>query len=95
MSLHRTPVHPKALRMVRDGQVRWRPADPRVEGKPSPRRPAGFARPNGGRLEPSVLVALWELLQAHLIAVDVRTVSLTEDGEVRLSEWDGTRTVRS
>lgn len=78
--------------MVRDGRVKWRSEEPAPPSKaPVPRQPAGFVQATGGRLEPHLLVALWELRHAHLITVDGAVVLLTVDGRARLSEWDATR----
>lgn len=66
-----------ALRMVRNGEVRWRAAE-------RPRKlvrlmPSGFARADG-QLTLSMLIALWELKYDYLICVDDGRVLLTVSG---------------
>lgn len=92
MTLHRTPIHHEALRLIRDGRVVWRPADPpSSKAQPAPHRSAGFAYAAGKRLDHSMLVALYELRAHRFVAVVDDVAGLTADGWARLSEWDSTR----
>ena len=91
MTLHRTPHHLAALKMVRDQQVTWRDTEPGPKGVPVLRRSAGFAHAGGCRFDTHVLVALWELRSHKLIAVDGEAVRVTDLGRDGLREWDPAR----
>lgn len=76
----------RALRMVRNGEVRWReaPTDPPVLVR---RRSEGFARFDGAQLTLPQRIALCRLRHDRLIVVDDTVVSLTVSGRDCLSEW--------
>lgn len=79
MSLHRTPVHTRALRDVSENKIGWRDSEG-VSG--------GFTLARGYRIHaPAVLVALWELKTEGLLAVDGAVVEITPKGRDRLTQW--------
>lgn len=76
MSLHMTPNHWEVLSTVRDGHIRWRDSEGPF---------GGFTMVDGTRIVPGHdLVALYELRNAGLIAVNTKTghVTTTADGAV-------------
>lgn len=94
MTLRRTPLHHQALQLIRDGQIVWQEALSSDEKDGVPRRSAGFRYVNDARLRPDLLVAAWEMRQAHLITVADGHLSITPFGSQRLSEWDATKVRR-
>lgn len=79
--LRRTPVHQQMLTWVLDGKIEWRTAVG-LSG--------GFVQADGPPFPPSEeLVALYELRNAGLIAVDLALgrVTITAEGLARLSKW--------
>jgi hypothetical protein len=82
-SLHRTPVHHEALRLIVGELITWRPGKTASGG--------WFTYVNGQLANQELLVALWELLHARLIEKRGEAVALTDTGRARLSEWDATR----
>lgn len=82
--LRRTPVHRQVLTSVREGRIEWR-AGLGPHG--------GFAPVRGARIPPGdELVALYELRDAGLIAVDRDNgrVQVTAAGLARLLQWGAT-----
>lgn len=78
----------RALRMVRNGEVKSRQGSPPDGVR---RQSAGFASADGSRLSLKMLIALWELKHERLIVVDKTRVSLTVSGVDCLSGWNSTK----
>lgn len=79
MIIHITPVHLRALALVREGQITWRT-------RTGPH--GGFGLADGSRIPPgSELVALYELRNAGLITVNTLAgrVAITAAGLTRLT----------
>lgn len=95
MKLHRTPVHYKALDLVRREQVTWREACAPKRRDGVPRASSGFVYVGGRLPSLDVLVALYEMRRAGLLCIDDGVVALTLAGEQQLSESGVTRAVKS
>lgn len=87
--------HREALDLVRRGQIMWRAASKPATPDAVLRMPAGFAYSNRMRIDPSeLLVALYELRDSKLLAIDGGVVLLTSAGRQRLSEWTAPQAVK-
>lgn len=95
MSLHRTPTHHKALRLVFDGEVGYR--NHTDSGGAAPVGTRFVSWPSGAPVEADVNTALYELVYALLISVHsgqtFTKVTLTPEGACRLAAWNTTRVV--